>query len=71
MSYSQLFLLSLFVIDHSFGVFYAQFAFDNKLINESEVKVANTLYHACRVLIDAHAYLVAETACEVSGLVYA
>jgi carboxypeptidase C (cathepsin A) len=43
---------------------YAKFAFDNNLINESEVKVANALYDACRVLIDAHAYLVAATACE-------
>lgn len=42
-----------------------QFAFQHKLISETELKVANGMYDACVVLIDAHTFIVALDECQV------
>lgn len=44
---------------------YAEFAFQHKLISEGELKVANGMYDACVVLIDAHKFLVAMDECQL------
>ena len=50
----------------SFCYSFPQFAFQHKLISEAELKVANGMYDACVVLIDAHTFIVALEECQVS-----
>ena len=47
----------------------SQFAFQHKLISEAELKVANGMYDACAVLIDAHTFIVAMEECQVNAVI--
>ncbi|XP_064395580.1 serine carboxypeptidase S10 family member 1-like [Halichondria panicea] len=44
---------------------YAQFALQNKLINESTVKIAGVMYDACKLLIDTGVWLAAFPECQI------
>ena len=47
---------------------YAQYAYKNKLINETTLKIADGLYDACKILIDTHIWPVAFYECQIIEL---
>ena len=47
---------------------YAQYAYQQKLINESVLNIANGLYDGCKLLIDSHVWPVAFEECQIIEL---